>query len=142
MEISSVFLDSNYLIALFYPGDTQNEKAREYAARLDKENKNLVISSFIFLEAVTVTSQRGGKEAGLSAGEHLLGGKIKIVHINEETESETWRLFKEIKNKDISFVDASIIATMRAEGIQTLLTFDVTHFKSLAKEYRLKLFKS
>ena len=144
METSdSVFVDSNYFIALANPEDSQYEKARKVTEELKKNDNTLVISNLIFAEVVTVVSQRRGRGSAVVTGEFLNSDpSARVVHVSPAFQTESWRLFKEIKNKDISFVDASIIATMRAEGIQTLLTFDVTHFKPLAKEYRLKLFKS
>ncbi|MDP3724922.1 MAG: PIN domain-containing protein [Nanoarchaeota archaeon] len=136
----TIFADSNYFIALFYPKDAQHEKARKIARALDAGECPLVISSFVFLEAVTVASQRGGKEVGILVGESLMNNpKVRIIHVDLVLQEKSWRVFQEIKQKDVSFVDASIIAVMKDEGIRKLLTFDTKHFAPLAKRYRLSL---
>lgn len=131
-----VFVDSNFFVALFNPDDSQYTKAIKFSKYIDKENTSLVISNYIFLEIVTVLSQRRGKTVGNAVGDYLMVPPNIIIQIDEELHQQTWDIFKTLKNKDISFVDCSTIAVMKAEGISRLLTFDQDHFKKLQKVYR------
>lgn len=135
-----IFVDSNYWVAFFNPNDAQYEKAVRTAGNFDKGTEFFVISNFVFLEVVTVLSQKKGRTAAKEAGEYILKNpSIEIIHINEELQEQSWRIFQEIQSKNMSFVDCSILAVMQEEGIKELLTFDTTDFKKLAKEYRFKL---
>ncbi|MBI4119919.1 MAG: hypothetical protein HY454_00450 [Parcubacteria group bacterium] len=55
-------------------------------------------------------------------------------------QTSSWQIFKEIANKNVSFVDCSTIAVMKAEGIRHLLTLDLQDFKPLSKKYRFGLY--
>lgn len=136
-----IFADSNYLVALFNGQDALAKKADAVSETLDKYDTTLVISSFVFLEVVTITSMKAGREIATEAGRSLLSNpRIRIIHIDENLQEESWRIFQQIRAKNISFVDCSIIATMKAEAISTLLTFDETDFKRLQEPYGFKLY--
>lgn len=134
-------MDANYFVALFNPYDSLHKEAFAIASALEKENPALIITNFIFLEIVTVLSQKRGRTVALEAGTYLLSAPtITTIHIDEALNSNSWNIFQHIAHKDISFVDCSILAVLRAESIPTLLTFDTSDFKRLQKEYHFKLF--
>lgn len=143
METSDgpVFVDSNFFIALFNPLDALYPQAVRCAKEIEERQITLIVSSFIFLETVTVLSQRGGKPVAKEGGQYFLTDPaVRLVHIDEDLQKESWRIFQEIEDKDVSFVDASIIAAMHAEGVSNLLTFDTNHFTPLSKRYRFRLY--
>lgn len=141
-QTDRVFVDSNYFVALFNPSDSLHKNALDVARRIDLQNISLVISNFVFLEIVTVLSQRRGRKVAVEVGEHLLTNPlIVIAHVDELLQRESWYIFQNIKNKDVSFVDSSIIAIMRSEEINTLLTFDTRDFRKLQKQYPLDFYK-
>lgn len=143
METSDerIFVDSNYFIALFNAADAQATQAAQFAHELDSKKVKLVISNFIFLEVVTVLSQRVSRSFAQQGGKNLLADKnIEIIHVNELLHQQTWSIFQEVQEKDVSFVDCSTIAVMRAENISTVLTFDQTDFKRLQRLYRFSLY--
>lgn len=140
-EGKRVFIDSNYFVALFNPSDNLYPKALKIAKKIDKEGVLLVISNLIFLEIVTILSQKRGKRVAIETGEYLLSNpQITLIHIDEMLQRDSWNIFKEIKNKDVSFVDSSNIAVMKSEGINEILTFDI-QFKKLQKNYRFRLYQ-
>lgn len=78
----------------------------------------------------------------VEVGEHLLTNPlILIMHVDELLQRESWYIFQNIKNKNASFVDASIIAMMRLEEINTLLTFDRRDFRKLQKQHHFDFYK-
>lgn len=136
-----VFVDSNFFIALYNPQDTLNSKAVELTQKIKRGKPILFISNFIFLEVVTVLSQRAGRRAAMSLGEHLLEDRqLEIVHIDKRLNTISWEFFKEIKKKNISFVDCSTLATMNFEDIKYLLTFDQKDFSSLRKKFKFDFY--
>ncbi len=77
----------------------------------------------------------------LNTGEKLLNdSRLTIMHITFELQQATWKVFKGTKQKNISFVDCSILACMEAEGINKLLTFDRKDFKVLQKHHRFSFY--
>lgn len=142
METSErIFADSNYLIALFNPRDALHDQANGYARIIAAQRHSIVISSFIFLETVTVLSYRRGKEVAQNVGVHLRADPAThYVHMDESLQEATWGIFQRVPEKNISFVDCSTIAVMKAEHITTVLTFDATDFKKLRREYKFSFF--
>jgi predicted nucleic acid-binding protein len=137
-----VFIDSNFFIALFNPADSNHARANALAQQLESRRDQRIISNFIFLETVTVLAQRRGKAVAREVGNILqTDSLVTIVVVNEELNEATWRIFEKVEDKNISFVDCSTIALMRAENIQTLLTFDLTDFKKLRALYEFSLFE-
>ncbi len=135
-KFERIFVDSNYFIALFNPQDALCKRAEELSQKIYEEGNSLIFSNFIFLEVVTVLSQKKGRSGGIEAGIHLLGHpSFEYITIDEGLQQETWKIFQQVKNKNVSFVDCSIIACLEAEGITTLLTFDRKDFILLQKMF-------
>ena len=132
MEKNSVFVDSNYFVALFNENDTLYERARNIARQIEKEQRHLCISNLVFLEIVTVLSQRRGRTVGIEVGEYLRANPhITLVHADEFIHEKSWYIFQNTPQKNISFVDCGIIAVMKEENLKELLTFDQNDFKHL-----------
>jgi len=142
MEGSSrVFVDSNYFIAFFNPADALNSRAVAVAKKMYAEDAVFVISNFIFLEVVTVLSQRVGRDAALRVGRHLLEDpKVQMIHIDQPLQQAAWSIFQAVPGKDVGFVDCSILAVMQAEALRLLLTFDVKDFRPLLKGFRFAVY--
>jgi predicted nucleic acid-binding protein len=101
-----------------------------------------VISSYIFLEVVTVLSQRMGKEIAILAGKRLLDEEnFLFVQGNQQIEKASWEIFKTVINKNMSFVDCTILALMNREKIPYLLTFDHTDFAHDKKQSKIKMYQ-
>ena len=136
-----IFADSNYFVSSFNPEDTKYHHALQVSAKLDSENASLVITNFIFAEVVTVLSQRQGRQTAIQTGQYLLSHpNIRTVHVDEYLQNAAWHIFQDSNDKNISLVDSSIIATMKSEGIQKLLTFDTTDFTKLQDQYRFSFY--
>lgn len=138
---NSVFVDSNYFIALRNPLDTSNVKANKYAEYLVNFPVKLIISHYIFSEIVTLVSQKLGKSEAIRSGNDLISDQdIQIVQTTRNIEEATWKIFCEIKKKNMSYVDCNSLAIMKQYDINTFLTFDTTDFSSLRKEYKFEFF--
>jgi len=131
-----IFVDSNYFIAFFNPTDSLHQKTQDIGKELDRKGIPLTLSNLIFLEVVTVISQRRNKQIAGEVGEYLeTNPLVEIIHVDEVLHQNTWEIFKSVQQKDVSFVDCSIIACMRFEGIHELLTFDKKDFTILKKGF-------
>lgn len=140
-EFEDIFVDSNYFIALFNPQDSLYPQALTIAEQLKGMAGQCVLSNYIFLEIVTVLSQRRGRELARVAGQNLQTNPgIRIVHIDEALQRQTWELFQKTEHKNVSFVDCSAIVSMQAEHISRLLTFDDTDFSKLKRFHHFSFY--
>lgn len=138
--MTEIFVDSNFFIALFYAQDSLHHKAKTIGVELRKDNLPLIISNLIFSEIVTVLSQRVARSIAIHAGKEIIESPImRIVYVDGYLHNLSWQIFQEIPRKDMNFVDCSILAVMRTEGIQKLLTFDREDFSPLKKHYSFEL---
>lgn len=139
-ESNKIFVDSNYFIALYNPLDSLHPKAIEINQKIT-EKETLFITDYIFLEVVTVLSQKVNKKTAVRIGKHLRDDEVvNFVPIDLSFVDLTWQIFQKVKNKNMSFVDCSILVVMRSWRINTLLSFDSKDFGSWQKQYNFKLF--
>lgn len=135
--IKPLFIDTNYLCAYYNKLDSLHDKAKKFFPKLSKFN--LIFSNFILLECYTVISQRVSKKDAVLFKEDMYNQKYyRIFWIDKELEQKTWDIFSSIKDKNFSYVDASILATMKSEKITHLLSFDVG-FAQLQKAFSFTL---
>ncbi|HLA49387.1 MAG TPA: PIN domain-containing protein [Candidatus Saccharimonadales bacterium] len=140
---ADVFVDSNFLIALYNRSDSLHGRAAKIANQLDRDRSQLYISNYVLLEVLTVLSQRVGRATAISAGQSILSEpQIAKIHIDEGLNTLSWRTFRNIKAKNVGFVDCSILAVMGESGIKQLLTFDSSDFGPLCKEFGFSLIGS
>ena len=140
-ENNLIFIDSNYIIALFNPLDSLHKDALAVSLMLAEENRGAIISNFIFAETATVLAQKRGKDIALSAGDYLLSGSARLIHVDEELQKKSWDIFHDIAVKNMSFVDCSILAVLQSEGIPRFLTFDKKDFGPVCKQYRFSFYE-
>lgn len=137
-EKNKIFVDSNFYIAFYNLNDSRHAIATRIGRQIETEAK--VITNLVFLEIVTVLSQRVDRQIAIKVGDFLSSSStLEIIHTDEYLHQESWRVFKQILYKNISFVDCSIIAAMNAEGIDKLLTFD-EDFKKLKKYHKFNFY--
>jgi len=135
---NKIFVDSNFLIALYNPTDSLHQKALTINEGIIEDNLLLNTSNFIFLETVTVLSQRVSHAEAILRGKQIMeDGVVNLIQINKSLQDLTWTIFCEISKKNTSFVDCSTIAVMQTHGIEELLTFDQEDFEPLLKKYHL-----
>ncbi|MBI2028640.1 MAG: type II toxin-antitoxin system VapC family toxin [Candidatus Levybacteria bacterium] len=133
----SIFIDTNFLCALYNEKDALHEKARGIWPTLDEFY--YTVSNFILLEAYTILSQRVSKTQAIFFGNYVRKeNPYTIFWIDRNLENDIWEIFKLIKDKDFSYVDASILAVMKKEKIKHLLSFDAG-FKNLQEQFKFNL---
>ncbi len=136
--MNTVCIDSNFVIAVSNPLDCLHSEAVA-ASKLVANNKHL-ISNLIFSEFSTVISQKMGRPSAITTGNKLLNSSLtKFVLIDHPLFISSWEIFSQLKRKNISFVDCSILAVMRRFKIKHLLSFDHADFAPLQKEFGFKL---
>ena len=118
-----LFVDTSYLCAIYNKSDSLHETAKKISPLLRKFQ--VVLSNFILLESYTVLSQRVSKQHVFSFREDMYDEKYYHIYwIDKMLEKQVWDIFASIKDKNFSYVDASILALLKKEKISHLLSFD------------------
>lgn len=133
----TVFIDTNVLCGLFNNQDSLHEKSKKIIQSL--RESTFAISNFILLECYTIISQRISKTHSIRFRQYMFTNKqYEILWIDQKLEENTWAIFQSIKDKNFSYVDASILAAMKSQKITHLLSFD-TSFTQLQKTFGFTL---
>lgn len=118
-----IFVDASYYISLLKPTDSNHERALVLAKQYEKEK--LVTSQAVLGEVATVGSQRYNREATIAFIEGMLrAGTTTIMLERQDFVDRAWEIFKEVKKKDVSWVDCYSRAIIESYTIETVLTFD------------------
>lgn len=126
--MTSLFLDTSYLIAVENADDQHHKAASAHWLSLLKSPRRLVTSSYVLVEVVTLLNNRRSHSKAVELGNNLLSSRIfNVVHVNEELFYEAWRYFQKHKDKRYSLTDCVSFVLMKQLGIAAALTFD-KHF--------------
>lgn len=129
-----IFVDASYYISLLKPTDTNHEKALNLAKQYVKEE--LMTSRAVLGEVATVGSQRYNKEATVAFVEGIvLAGTTTIILERQELVDRAWEVFRQVTNKNVSWVDCYSLAIMELYKIKMALTFD-KDFQKLVNQAR------
>lgn len=133
----NIIVDTSVICALYNPKDSLHAKAQRIKPLFTEYTP--VVSNFILLESYTILSQRVSKAFSIAFGKRVREKhSYAIVWIDQKLEDETWEVFKSIKDKNFSYVDASILAVMKKGKIGHLLSFDAG-FNNLQSQFNFKL---
>jgi uncharacterized protein len=126
--MTSLFLDTSYLIAVESANDQHHKAASAHWRSLLKSPRRLVTSSYVLVEVVTLLNNRHSHSKAVELGNNLLSSRLfNVVHVNEELFYEAWRYFQKYKDKRYSLADCVSFVLMKKLGITEALTFD-KHF--------------
>lgn len=119
-----IFVDASAFIALLVEKDFNHTRAAEIAARLELEKTELITSSMIIAEVLTVLSMRFSKTLALEFGQRIMKGGIQTIHPSALSFEHAWRIWKDERHKDVGFVDAMSFALIESERIPSAFSFD------------------
>ncbi|OGM24555.1 hypothetical protein A3D00_00780 [Candidatus Woesebacteria bacterium RIFCSPHIGHO2_02_FULL_38_9] len=115
-------LDSDFLIALYKPDDSNHKKSKELFKKI--QGDELAALNIVFQESTTVVS----KKMGMTHAKKFYDSINRIIEIkinmNEELEQQSWRMFLKQTKKGTSFVDCANLATTKIYGIDKIASFD------------------
>lgn len=126
--MTTLFVDTGYLIALELANDQNHSKALQHWQRLKHALPPLVTTAYVFNEVVTFFNSRGHHAKAVTVGNSLLGSpSIEFVHVDESLFHAGWRYLRAHQDKRYSLTDCISFMVMEHSGITTALTFD-KHF--------------
>ncbi len=126
-----VFIDTSAFYALADSGDINHERAVKIYNNLLKKRYEFLLSDMVFAETVTLIRRRLGYRASLmfsdTLKEGIATGLFEIIFVTESLFRKSLGLFFQIKDRKISFVDATSLTIIKEKGIKKAFAFDV-HF--------------
>jgi len=127
--MTSLFVDTSYLIALENGDDQYHGIASRHWSELAKSSSHsFVTSSYVFVEVVTLLNNRRLHSKAVELGKNLLTSRLfTLVHVDEELFDEAWVHFQKHKDKKYSLTDCVSFLLMKRLAIIEALTFD-KHF--------------
>jgi predicted nucleic acid-binding protein len=127
--MTSLFLDTSYLIAVENADDQYHKTASKHWRDLLKSPpRALVTTTFVLAEVVTLLNNRRLHSKAVELGNNLLSSRVfNIVHVDEELFYEAWGYFQKHKDKRYSLTDCVSFVLMQKLEIREALTFD-RHF--------------
>lgn len=124
--IEKIFLDTSAVYAYINRKDPDHIKVK---AVIGGFRGKLIITNYIFDEAITLITARLGHQTAVFVGNILLNSpQIEKVWITQDDEKKSWTLFSERDDKEYSFTDCTSFVVMRRLKIIKSLALD-GHFR-------------
>lgn len=134
MNESKIIIDSNYFLGLSLEDNTLREQCLAVAEKINQPGYLLYISHYILLEVLTILKLRKSLSVVKQMTRNLLSPEFNFIQTSPKLDQQTLEFFLEEGSQKLSYIDASIIVTMRREGIGSLITFDQALAKVAAKK--------
>lgn len=132
--MTAFFLDTSFLIALEASSDQNHESAKSYWQGILESPPQLVTTSYVFDEIVTLFNKRGQHARAVKIGDQMLSSpSVRFVHVDTALFFEGWRFCKQHADKSYSLTDCISFLVMKNLGLRTALTFD-RHFEQAGFE--------
>lgn len=128
---SDLFVDTSGWVLLLYPSEPLHASAASVAqAAVTVQKRRLVTTNYVLAELVPLLARyRFARPRVIAAIQKVrTDPNTEIVHVDETTDDEAWRLLEGRQDKDWSLVDASSFVVMRRYGMGEALTTD-HHFE-------------
>lgn len=124
-----LFIDSGPFIARHNKDDEYHRETVEAFSKIasgELPYTKLYCSDYIVDEAVTTCRMRThSHKAAVELGDAILTSKsIVVLKVDENTFLESWKLFKDFKELDLSLTDCTSIRLARKQGILDIFSFD------------------
>lgn len=126
-----IFIDSSFFVALFKRDDQHYAKALAIYNLMRDEIVSLYTSFYIIDETVTVLSRRVSRKTALKFLQAVKDEDFPVIlESDQNVRLKTYKLFKKLKDKNISMIDCYSVILMKEHRIKKCLTFD-KHFKKM-----------
>jgi predicted nucleic acid-binding protein len=131
-----IFVDSSAYIGILNPLDNNHKKAVALSNLLTYESQT--ITSYAVLgEVLTVGSMRYNRKASIDFVRNIFKSKTEIVSENDVLTKKAFKIFQEINDKDVGWVDCYSFAIIDHFKIEKVFSFD-KDFRKYAKSEILK----
>lgn len=120
-----LFVDTGALAALSAPQDPHHARAVEFL-RGAPPGTRFTTNNLVFAETVTLMAARYGQDEAARFADGFLGSRLfaAVHYADESLERAAVATLRRFRDKSLSFTDATIIATVRADGLDGVFGFD------------------
>ena len=120
-----LFVDTGAMMALNALGDPYHARAVAFLRGLPAGTR-LATSNLVFAETVTLMAARYGQDASVRFADGFLSSRLwSVVHYADEAlDRAAVATMRRFRDKALSFTDAAVIATVKAEGLDGVFGFD------------------
>lgn len=127
-----IFIDASSYLSSLLPKDPNLKKAVEIFRAIRESKEQLVTSHAILGEILTVSSQRYDRQAGIEFVKEILDGPTRLILEENKLMEKAFKIFQEIKDKDVGWVDCFSFAIIEHYKIEKVFSFD-RDFKKYVK---------
>ena len=122
-----LFIDADAFVGTYIPQDTHHQKSLKLVSKIHQSKATVYTSNTSFYEAITVISQKAGKnKAKLFLKKSLKG--IRVIYIDSFIETKAQQIFSRQTSKNVSFFDCINMAIMKQLKIKYIFSFNL-HYK-------------
>lgn len=123
-----VFIDTSAFCALAIPKDQYNPSAKIHYKQIQERNAIFYSSDYGMDETYTLLKTRSSYATSIKFMDQIDSSRITILRITEEIEASAKSIFKQFKDKRLSFTDCSSFALVNYFDIDAVFAFD-EHFR-------------
>ena len=123
--MSTVFLDTSYLLALGLTRDQNHAAATLNWQSIIQSLPSFVTTSYVFDEVATYFNSRGHHAKAVQVEKTLLGSpSVELIQVEEALFNEGWQYLQRHKDKDYSLTDCISFIVMKQRNVSSAVTFD------------------
>lgn len=124
-----MFVDTGAFIALADKRDKYHRSAERTLRDLAKSRRQLVTTTYIADEAITLVRMRIDHAAARRVGDSIFSSRwCQLLEIDDALRPSAWNLFVRYDDQKFSFADCTSFALMTALGLEHALTVDFGDF--------------
>lgn len=124
-------MDTSAFFALTDRSDVNHAQAKKALARLARDGRELLTTSYLLDETLTLVRFRIGHRHAVKLGEKLMASAwCRMLEISAELRQAAWEIFVRYGGQSFSFTDCTSFAVMRAMRLSEAFTFDRADFRA------------
>lgn len=123
-----VFVDTSAFCALTIPKDQYNLTAKVIYKRIQERNAIIYSSDYVMDEVYTLLKTRSSHATSVKFMDQVDKSGVIILHITEDTEADAKTIFRQFKDKKLSFTDCTSFALINQFDLDVVFAFD-EHFR-------------
>lgn len=122
----NVFVDTSAFYALADESDRNHRRAKAAYGKLTRER--LVTTDHVLVECWFLIGSRLGRDAAIEFWDALRSGIVRVVEVTASDLDRAHAIIEQFPDQTLSLVDATSLAVMEREEIETAFAFDA-HFR-------------
>jgi predicted nucleic acid-binding protein len=127
-----LLVDTNAWVSYYADDDPLHQQAVTIITADFFNTYRLYLTNYVLLETITVLSMKAGLATAKHAATQLTHSSITLHQITPTNDQDALKILFSQTSKNLSFVDASILAILKSNSQITLFTFD-TRLAKLAR---------